>query len=393
MILSSNIKDFIEKHEHDDIYKLALQSKLYPDIDIPFAVSQISGRKIAKEKIPSWYKNQDILYPLHLSIEQSSSEQTALYKASLCEGDTMVDLTGGFGVDFFFISQKFRKAIYVEQQKELAEIVSHNTKVVRSNNTEIINADSVEYLSSMQPVDFIYIDPARRSDSGKKTVRIEDCTPNILEIAGLLEEKSKFTMIKLSPMLDISLALQSLKNISDIHIVSVQNECKELLFVKKRDTLSVVKIHAVNLQKDKKDIFSLTLEEEKETDIIYTSEIKKYLYEPNSSILKGGAYKSIAIAFGIEKFHPSSHLYTSDDLNTDFPGRIFEINNVCSLNKKEIKKYLPYTTQANITTRNFPLSVKEIRKKTGLKEGGESYIFATTLANEKKVLLICKKID
>lgn len=389
MNLSDELKAFIITHEADDVHSLALQAKQYPDIDMEMAIRQITGRKIAKEKIPSWYANDNIIYPKHLSMEQCSSEQTALFKASLCGGESMADLTGGLGVDCFFLAHGFNNAVYVEQQSELAEIAVHNFKIL-GQDIKVVNEDAVSYLSSMPPVNLIYIDPARRDNTGRKTVLIEDCTPNILDMESLLEEKSKQVMIKLSPMLDITLAVKSVKSVSDVYIISVNNECKELLFIKKGNTGKIL-YHCVNIQNSNTDTYTFYKEDEDTISLNYTTKIAKYLYEPNASILKASAYKSIAKAYSLDKLHPSSHLYTSDVLYEDFPGRKFVVDNICSLNKKDMKEYLSDIKQANITTRNFPLSVQEIRKKTGLKDGGDIYIFATTLVDDRKVLLICHK--
>ena len=391
MNLSSEILDFIKKHQDTDIHILALQGHKYPGIDMEVAIRQIAGRRMAKDKIPSWYANNRIIYPKHLSLEQSSSEKTATYKSSLANGQTMADLTGGMGIDFSFMAKYFNKAIYVEQQAELTDIARHNFDVLGLNNTSVINTKAEEHLHSMPPVDLIYLDPARRDGAGKKTVRIEDCTPNILEMEATLEEKAETVMIKLSPMLDISLALKSLNNVSDVHVVAVNNEVKELLFIKRKNTEGT-QIHCVNIKNTGNDVFSFTANEEGKAAVRYVSQLSKYLYEPNAAILKAGAYKSVAEAFSLDKLHVSSHLYTSDEL-IHFPGRCFLVVNVISLNKRDIKEYLSGMKQANITTRNFPLSVQEIRKKTGLKEGGDVYIFATTLSDEKKVLLVCEKVE
>ncbi|WP_419033731.1 THUMP-like domain-containing protein [Dysgonomonas gadei] len=390
MNLSDELKAFILTHEADDVHSLALQAKQYPGIDMQEAIRQIAGRKIAKEKISSWHANNNIVYPKHLSMEQCSSEQTARFKASLCRGESMVDLTGGFGVDCSFLAHSFKDVTYVEQQSELAEIAVHNFEVLEQD-IKVVNEDAVEYLSAMSPASLIYIDPARRDNTGKKTVQIDDCTPNILDIESLLEEKSEQVMVKLSPMLDISLAVRSMKSVSDVYIISVNNECKELLFIKKKGNTDKTLYHCVNIQNSNTDIYTFRKEDEDNLFLDYATKIAKYLYESNASILKGGAYKSIAKAYSLDKLHPSSHLYLSDVLYEDFPGRKFVVDNICSLNKKDVKAFLSGIKQANITTRNFPLSVQEIRKKTGLKDGGDIYIFATTLADERKVLLICHK--
>lgn len=339
MILDDDIKKFVKEHEEDDIRVLALQVKRYPNINIPLAIQQIAGKKASKNKIPSWYLNEDIIYPKHLSMEQCSSEPTALYKASLVKGKTMVDLTGGLGIDFAFLSKHFEQATYIEQQKELVDIAQHNFGVLDLNNTTTINADAVTYLEQMQPVDLIYIDPARRNSSGKKTVLIEDCTPNIIELESLLEQKANRVIIKLSPMLDISLATKSLHNISDIHIISHNNECKELLFIKNKGAKDTL-LHCANITNSKTDIFSFYKKGEEQITINYTIQFEQYLYEPNTSIIKAGAYKSIAAHYPVQKLHPSSHLYTSNEIINDFPGRRFTIIGISGLNKNELKAQL-----------------------------------------------------
>jgi len=391
MKLSPELKQFVRDHETDDVHFLVLQAKKYSGIDMETVIRQITGRKISKDKIPVWYAMEDIIYPRHLSLEQSSSETTALYKASLCKGNNIADITGGAGVDISFLSVNFEQAIYIEQQRELSEIAAYNFNVMGLNNIEVINADGVNYLSQMNSVDLIYIDPARRDNNGKKTVRIEDCTPNILEIEDILEQKAGMIMIKLSPMLDISLALNSLRDVSAVHIIAVNNEMKELLFIKQKSAERTA-YHCINILKDNTEKYTFYRDDENNTSVNYSSDLFDYLYEPNASIMKGGAYKCIANSFSLNKLHPSSHLYTSDVLLSDFPGRKFKIKNICSLNKKAIKEHLSILKQANITTRNFPLSVQDIRKKTGLNEGGEAYIFATTLSDERKVLIICEKV-
>lgn len=391
-MISSTLIDFANEHEHDDIHMLALHANLYPGIDIQQAIQQIKGRKIAKDKIPGWYQSQRIIYPKHISLEQCSSEQTACYKAGLVNGNSMVDLTGGLGVDFSFLSAKFRDAIYVEKQSELADIAKNNFRELGLSNASIENTDAVKYLRTMPAVDLIYIDPARRDSAGKKVVHIEDCTPNIIEIESLLDTKARQTMIKLSPMLDITLALKALSHITDIYIISHNNECKELIFIKKKSGDDELQYHCVNIHKSGVDTFSFRKAQEDDATVDYASELGLYLYEPNSSLLKAGSYKYIAEYYALEKLHPNSHLYTSNTLHADFQGRKFKIEQICTLGKKDIK-YLQEIKQANISSRNFPLSVAEIRKKIKLEEGGDIYIFATTLFNGKKILLICKKAD
>lgn len=394
--IDKETQQFILEHESDDIRQLALKTKSYPAIDMPIAIQQIAGRQIAKNKIPSWYQCENIVYPKHLSMEQCSSEDTALYKASLSKGDLLVDLTGGLGVDFSFMARKHKQAYYVEAQSELTELAQFNFNILELNQTKVIQEDAVSFLNSFDSIaDTIFIDPARRSDSGKKTVLIEDCTPNLTDIDERLNEKAKRVIIKLSPMLDITHALTSLSNVTEVHIISVNNECKELLFIKEKslDGKQEVKLICINLLTNKEnEIFTFTKAEESASSISHTDIAEKYLYEPNSSILKAGAYRSLAMRYHLKKLHPNSHLYTSDSLVDNFPGRKFQIKEVISPNKKEIKAHFKDIIKANIATRNYPFSVADIRKQTKLKEGGTDYIFATTLANEKKVLILCQKV-
>lgn len=389
-------KEFIRQNEHKDVRELALKldKTKYRELDVEFVLKQISGRQTAKGKLPIWFANDEIIYPVHLSLEQASSEATAKYKASLIpDGNkALVDLTGGMGVDFAFLSQRFVKSVYVEQNRELCDIAKHNFEVLGLQNVVIENSTSESYLEKTSEMDVIFLDPSRRDDIGRKVVRIEDCSPNILEIQDLLLKKSKLILVKFSPMLDISLTVKSLKNVKEVHVVSVENECKELLFLlsSKAETTTYITVDLDKNRDIEKSYF--TLEEEQDVEISYANTIEKYLYEPNASILKAGGFKSVAKQFDIKKLHASSHLYTFDTPIQDFPGRVFEVKNWFTPSKKNIKSFLSETKKANITVRNFPMSVTEIRKKTGLKEGGGVYLFATTLVNGEKVWVLCRKI-
>ena len=395
MQISPETQLFIREHSSDDVRVLALQAKKYPDIDMPTAITQIAGRKVAAEKIPSWWEIEKIWYPKHLSLEQCSSEITARYKARLLQGDSLTDLTGGFGIDCSFLATGFKSATYVERQEELCEIAAHNFPVLNLNHINIKNEDGVTYLQVMSPVDCLFLDPARRNEHGGKTVAISDCEPNVAELEELLLQKANRVMIKLSPMLDLSLALKELKQTQEVHILSVNNECKELLLVLERGKELVpeeIPIHCINLtasQKVQKLLF--TRQQEKEHTCPYTPTLKTYLYEPNASILKAGAFRSVSSIYNVEKLHPNSHLYTSDEYIPDFPGRKFRITDSSSLNKKELKKLIGTEKKANLTVRNFPASVAELRKRLKLAEGGDMYLFATTLADEKKLLIACKQ--
>ena len=383
---------FIKKHQDDDPSKLALQAKKYPDVDMPFAITQIVGRKIAMEKIPSWGNTDGLIYPRHLSLEQCSSEATARYKSSLVNGDTLVDMTGGLGIDCAFLSANFQRAVYVERQQELCEIASSNFPLLGLQHINVVNGDGVEYLSLVEKVDWLFIDPARRNEQGGKVVAIADCEPNVGEISELLVNKAQQVMIKLSPMLDLSLALHDLSFAREVHVVSVANECKELLVILRKEEKSAeMPVHCVNILKNgEMQTYSFNKEKEQQ-GCEYAKQVGRFLYEPNASILKAGAYKSIANSYQLKKLHPNSHLYTSDQLIVNFPGRKFECEAVFSLNKKELKTNMENIKQANITVRNFPSSVAELRKRLKLSDGGDNYLFATTLMDEQKVLIKCHK--
>ena len=396
MQISPETIHFIEEHVSADVRSLALQTKKYPQVDMAMAVVQIAGRQIAEAKVPSWHRTEGLFYPKHLSMEQCSSEVTALYKASLVEGETFADLTGGFGIDCSFLSRRFKKADYVERQAELCELAKHNFPLL-GLNIEVHNEDGVEYLKRMQPVDCLFLDPARRDGHGGKTVAISDCEPDVSALEDLLVEKAKTVMVKLSPMLDLSLALRDLKYVREIHVVSTDNECKELLLILQKPAISSqISIHCINALGASNGCriyqeYTFTQEQERTSDCLLAKEVGAYLYEPNASILKAGAYRSLTQAYPIEKLHVSSHLYTSSRFIEDFPGRRFQVEAVSGFGKKELKTFLQGMEKANLTIRNFPSSVPDLRKRLKLKEGGEDYIFATTLADESKVLIKCRK--
>ena len=392
MQLSLETLSFIEENARADVRSLALQAKKYPQVDMTMAVVQIAGRQIAEAKVPSWYRTEGLLYPKHLSMEQCSSEATAIYKAGLVEGDTFADLTGGFGIDCSFLSRKFKQADYVERQSELCELAEHNFPLL-GLKIGVHNEDGVEYLKQMHPVDVLFLDPARRDGHGGKTVAISDCEPDVSALEDLLVEKAKKVMVKLSPMLDLSLALKALKYVQEVHIVSVNNECKELLLIleKSTDSLEIV-IHCEQITSTgEHQHYAFTQEQERTSDCPLSAEVGAYLYEPNASILKAGAYRSLTQTYPVNKLHASSHLYTSPYYIEDFPGRRFQVEAVSGFGKKELKTLLQGLEKANLTIRNFPSSVAELRKRLKLKEGGECYLFATTLSDESKVLIKCRK--
>ncbi|MDR0427033.1 MAG: class I SAM-dependent methyltransferase [Dysgonamonadaceae bacterium] len=393
-MLNQATKDFIEKHLSCDVQRLALQFRpeKHPDVVISEALDQIKARRKSKYKIPTWFQNSEVIYPPLLSLEQSSSEITAKYKASLLSGNTFIDLTGGFGVDTAFIAERFAKVTYLEKHNHLVKLASHNFDVLGLNHIETVCCDNVEYLQKANPVDTVYIDPARRSCSGEKMFLLHDCEPDLVKIQDLLLQKADTVLIKLSPMLDIRSAINTLKNIAEIHVVSVHNENKELLFLLKKKAGYSIPVFCVNLDKDDSQTDCFSYEEESKAEISHAKELKTYLYEPNASLMKAGFYKSIALKYGVEKLHVNSHLYTSSELNPNFPGRIFEILSISSMNKRDLKEKIQSERNVHLTVRNFPLSVEELRKKLNMKEGGQSCLFATTLSDEKRVIIKTKQI-
>jgi 16S rRNA G966 N2-methylase RsmD len=355
MQVSVETLQYIKEHACDDVRSLALQAKKYPEVDMAFAVTQIAGRQIAAVKLPSWAAQSDLLYPRHLSMEQCSSEATALYKSGLVQGDTFADLTGGFGVDCSFLSRRFRTSHYVERQSELCDLARHNFPLL-GLDIEVHHQDGVSFLQQMQPVDCIYLDPARRDGHGGKTVAISDCEPDLCQLEELLVSKAQTVLVKLSPMLDLSLALKGLHYVREVHIVSVQSECKELLLFLSKDALvPEVPVHCTQLLAGgEQRHYIFTQEQERNADCPLAASVGAYLYEPNASILKAGAYRSLTQAYPVKKLHISSHLYTSDSLVADFPGRTFNVVAVAGFGKKDLKVLLGGLEKANLTIRNFP---------------------------------------
>jgi len=385
-------QQFISENIDKDIHQLALQSKRFPLVDLPLAIRQINGKQKIRYKVPRFYNNENILYPAQLSLEQSSSETTAIYKSTLCEGNFLVDLTGGFGVDCCFMSSHFQEVVYVERQAELCDLARHNFHVLGENHISIINEQTEKYLSEIREVDWIYIDPARRGTSGKKVILLSDCEPDVSALSSTLLEKASNVMIKLSPMMDISAALSELPYSSEIHIISVENECKEILFILSKIIQNDLKVKTVNFGKQNRNqIFEFEIKQEATENSIFSSGLGKYLYEPNAVVMKSGAFKLVGNRFNLLKLHINTHLYTSNEFEIDFPGRVFEVVQVWENGKNEWKNQAKRLTRANISTRNYPIGVDDIRKKLKIADGGDIYLFACTLANEQKVMIECKK--
>lgn len=462
--------DFIRQYQDEDVRQLAFLGSKYPDVDMPFALDQIRGRQMARTKLPRWANIDGIIYPPHISMEQCSSEVTATYKAELAArlvknnqqnariGHSLgkinfLDMTGGFGVDFSYIAARLGvKSMYVERQAHLCAAAKENFERLGLKNAIVKNGDGVEVLHtfglqedespqnapnaesyqgrSAKPLQLIFIDPARRDNAGNKVVSLQDCTPDATLLQDEMLEKSDFVIIKLSPMLDWHRAVNELKQVREVHIVSTGNECKELLLVlssslgdkaksstevdeahvsETDDETSHLKVYCINdnqvMSYDETDKSVVNIASGKECGIVRLEKCSNeendlpqdgskslYLYEPNASLMKAGCFGVISSRYGVKMLAKNSHLFVSEDPVADFPGRSFRIKAVSSFNKKDLKRQLSGITKANIATRNFPLSVTELCKRLKLKDGGDTYIFATTLSDESHVLFICEKV-
>lgn len=395
--------EFIREYRERDIRQLALQANRFPDVDMPYALDQIQGWQIARRKLPKWAACDGVIFPPHLSMEQCSSEPTAQYKLNLAmewasrvgHASRMTDLTGGFGVDFSFTSCAFAAATYVERNEQLCHIVEHNLPLLGLNNATVVCADAVEYLSTVEPQTMLFLDPARRDEHGAKTVMLADCTPDVVQLLPKLLEKSRFTMLKLSPMLDWHKAVDDLQGtVREVHIVSVGGECKELLLVLSTVVESELKVYCADLSiaSDPSSLFVYT---PGSSAPVVNSKLKtqnsKFVHEPNASIMKAGCFDELAAAYGVSPVSRNSHLFLSDEPVEDFPGRSFVVERVTTMNKGELRKTLAGIEKANIATRNFPLTVAELRKRLKIKDGGDVYIFATTTAEGEHLLLISRK--
>lgn len=389
-ILSEEIQAFIEDNLLVHIAKLALQKPKFTQVDWTLLLNQIEAKQKAKTKLPTWFSSRNIYYPSKISIEQTSSEKTAKYKANLVSGNSLIDLTGGFGVDDIYFSKKITNVIHCEINAELSEIVQHNCQSLGINNIECFAEDSETVLNKLnQKFDWIYIDPSRRNDVKGKVFMLRDCLPNVPELLDFYFENSNNIMIKTAPILDITAGLSELKNVKQIHIVAVDNEVKELLWILEKGFDSTIEIITCNILREKQELFSFMFNESDSTTAYHLP--KKYLFEPNAAIMKSGGFNEIGHQFNLEKLHQHSQLFTSDTV-IDFPGRVFEIETILNYDKSSMKKYLT-NQKANITTRNFPETVENIRKKWKITDGGNLYCFFTTNMKNDKIVLLCKKIQ
>ena len=388
-LLHPEIQKYINSQLGVDVAKLALQKNPFPEVNWISILNQIAAKTKVKDKLPTYFSFENIIYPNKVSVEQTSSEKTALYKSKIVFGDTLIDLTGGFGVDCFYYSMRIKKVIHCEIDTELSAIVSHNFKQFGIENVKCIAGDGFEILSNLnEKLDWIYIDPSRRNDQKGKVFMLKDCLPNVPELLSFYFSKADNILIKTAPILDISAGLTELTNVKCLHIIAVDNEVKELLWELNIDFIGNPEIKTINIVNQKLETFNFELNST--IELPFYELPKKYLYEPNSAIMKSGGFDEIGIQYSLSKLHSHSHLYTSDE-RIDFPGRTFEIKKVFYYSKQEMKTNLE-NSKANITTRNFPDSVDDIRKKWKINDGGSTYCFFTTDLNNDKIVLLCSKI-
>jgi len=403
MLINEATRDFIRQHADDDVRRLALQGTKSEEVDLTLALQQIAGRQTARRKLPSWAEVDGIVYPPHLNMEQCSSEQTARYKAQmvngkLSNGKLLVDLTGGLGVDFYWMSQGFEQRAYVEQNAELCAIAEHNFHQL-GLSCSVSCCTTEAYLTEMEHADVLFLDPARRNENGGRTYSIEDCSPNVLELLPLLLEKADKIVLKLSPMLDWRKAVSDLKHVTEVHIVSVNNECKELLLVLSKEVTGDLRLVCVNDEQRLEIIPTLGMKYSQPGNEIFPpweyktpSSAPLFLYEPNASVMKAGCFAELAARYPVSQVAVNSHLFLSSVEIEDFPGRRFQIMSISSMNKREISEKLNGMKSANIAVRNFPMTADQLRKKLKLKDGGATYIFATTAQDGSHQLYICRKI-
>ncbi|KOY50474.1 class I SAM-dependent methyltransferase [Polaribacter dokdonensis] len=386
-ILKDKVQQYINDKLKSEITKLILKGSPFDDISSQELANQIVAKQKSEKKLPTWFTTQNIYYPPKISIEQTSSEITAEYKSNIIKGDTIIDITGGFGVDCYYFSKSFKQVTHCEINDELSKIVSHNYQKLAINNVTTFSGNGFDFLKSTDSnFDSIYIDPSRRSDVKGKVFLLKDCLPYVPPKIDFFFTKANNILIKVSPILDITNTINDLKNVKEVHVVAVNNEVKELLFLLEKEYNKSIEIKTVNHQKGELQTFSFIYNENAQAD--YSSPLN-YLYEPNSAILKSGAFQQIANHTKTFKLHKHSHLFTSELLIT-FPGRTFKIDSVLKYDKKKLKKLLP-NNKANFTIRNFPKTVSQLRKETKIKDGGSIYVFFTKNNKNELITIICSK--
>ncbi len=388
-ILNTKVQNYINTHLKSDVSRLLLKGLPFNTIKPKFIIEQIEAKKRCEKKLPTWYATTNIYYPNKLNIAQASSEITAAYKAKLANGHKLIDITGGFGVDSYYFSKYITHIIHCEIDRLLSEIAKHNFKILQCLNIQCINKNGIDILKhNHQNFDWLYIDPSRRNNNKQKVFLLADCIPNVETFQNVFLKHAKKVMIKTSPLLDISAALKVLKHVKTIHIVAVNNEVKELIWILERRYIGKVKMITANIQKESIQNFEFNIEEEIIAKPNYSKPLT-YLYEPNAAILKSGAFNIICNYYNIFKLHKHTHLYTSKNI-INFPGRCFKIEKQLAFNKKEFAK--ENIQKANVTIRHFPLPVITIRKKLNIKDGGDTYLFFTTTITNEKTILICSKL-
>ncbi|MBP5562678.1 MAG: SAM-dependent methyltransferase [Bacteroidales bacterium] len=398
MNINEITRQYIAAHSDSDVSHLALHPSKDPQVDMAAALQQIAGRQKAKEKLPEWYATEGILYPKKVSMEQCSSSQTAEYKASLVEGKSFADFSGGFGVDTAAFARKFMKGCYVEPQQELCELFQHNCKVLDINNVDIVNGTMEESLVNIDHVDMIYLDPSRRDTHGRRVVSLSDCTPNLLEWKSALLERCNILMVKMSPMIDIFQTLRDLPETYAVHVVAVEGECKEVLFLlSRRDapwhvSTTSPTILAVDINKTATSCVETTLETERTTPPQFATELGTFLYEPNAAVMKAGIFNALSEQFQIAKLAKNTNLFTSNELHENFPGRVFTIEAVHEFHPRKTAKELSHLESASIAVRNFPLTAEELRKTLKIKDGNTCYLFGCTLWDGRKVVVVGDKL-
>lgn len=393
MPINSPTAAFIRDHRTDDVATLALRGSALAGVDMQLALSQIEGWQMARRKLPSWAACEGIVYPPRLSMEQCSSEQAARYKASvvgrlqhdgLCGSSRMVDLTGGFGVDFSFIAPLFSEKVYVERQELLCRMAEGNMTRLGVGNVKVVNADATDYLQAMPRASLVYLDPARRDAAGRRTYGLADCQPDVAALAPLLLQKAGCVVVKLSPMLDWHEAMRQLPSVAEVHIVAVAGEVKELLLVLIPKREDAPKLYCAAGAEVVCPVEGVPVSG-------YATPPFRYLYEPNAALMKSGCFGWIASTYAISPLSANSHLFVSTVAVQRFPGRSFAVDAVSSLSKADLRRALGSTGRANVAVRNFPMTAAQLRRRLKLSDGGDVYIFGTTTADGRHVVIVCRK--
>ncbi|WP_320814707.1 THUMP-like domain-containing protein [Flavobacterium sp.] len=387
-LITVEVQEFINSNLNADVAQLALSKNPFSEIEFTSIINQIKAKQKSKEKLPLWYNTSKIIFPTKISIEQTSSEKTAQYKSEIVSGESLIDLSGGFGIDDYYFSKKINYVTHCEINTKLSNIVAYNYKLLNANNITCINKNSTDYLKeSNEKFDWIYIDPSRRNETKRKVFMFKDCEPNVPDLLSLYFSKSNNILIKTAPLLDLQAGIVELKYVKKIHIVAIQNEVKELLWEIEQGYQGSISIISVNIDKDKRTLVETVHQKEYEVEF---SLPQKFLYEPNAALLKSGNFDAISQIYNCKKLHRHSHLYTSDFI-IEFPGRSFRVENIITLQKSEVKEHL-LGKKMNASTRNFPFKVEDLKKKYKIKDGGTTFVFFTTNIENKKIALICTKI-